>query len=137
MRIAEKQGVHLLDFSRPEERDEALPVLLAQGAGLFDLNCGTNVLRAAPAEVILGNEDHVGFKLAYALPENQTTNAMLRFDAKLLGHLPTDEGYGVSLVVLDMTNNKVIGQKMLNASGPVFEIAMPPPPVPTNALPVE
>jgi hypothetical protein len=136
MRVAEHQSVHLLDFSRPEERDEAMPVLRTQGAGLFDLNCGTNRL-ATPAEVIIGNEDHVGFKLNYALPATWTTNDTLRFDAKLLGHLPADEGYGVSVVVLDLVDNKVVEQKLLNASDPVFQFALPPPATPTNATPVE
>ncbi len=132
MRITERQGVHLLDFSRPEERDEALPVLRAQGAGLFDLNCGTNMLHTAPAEAIIGKEDHVGFKLSYPLPETRTTNDTLRFDARLLGHLPADEGYGVSVVVLDMANGKVTAQKVLNASDHTVEIALPMLPGPAN-----
>lgn len=62
---ADHQGVPLLDFSIPAERDEAMPMLRSLAPGLFTLSCGTNVLTATEVKVILGAEDHVGFNLTF------------------------------------------------------------------------
>lgn len=149
---ADHQGVPLLDFSIAAERDEALPMLRSLAPGLFALTCGTNVLTATETNVILGAEDHVGFNLTFPKglmdewrdglmgdtgaqasdlsnhPIIQSFNhpPSLRLDARLLAHLPAQDPYGVSLTVLDLVNNQVLEQKLLNASDPVTEIALPP-----------
>ena len=117
---ADHQGVPLLDFSIPAEREEALPMLRSLAPGLFTLTCGTNVLIPTDTKVILGAEDHVGFNLVFP-----TTNKPVKFDAKLLAHLPAQDPYGVNVTVLDLVNNRVLEQKLLNAPNPTIEIALP------------
>ena len=140
LRVADHQAVPLLDFSIPSERDEAMPMLRSLAGGLFSLTCGTNSLRATETNVILGAEDHVGFNLVFP-----TTNATVKLVARLLAHLPSEDPYGVNIIVLDMVSNKVVEQKLLNAPNPVMELIPPtitatnqPPPVKpdsTNATP--
>ncbi len=148
---ADHQGVPLLDFSIPAERDEALPMLRALAPGLFTLARGTNLLTATETNVILGAEDHVGFNLTFPLgqPESgkresekaetgtQSVSAFPLFTlhARLLAHLPAQDPYGVSVTVLDLVNNKVLDQKLLNAQNPSTEIA-PPQTVTTNQPPI-
>lgn len=131
LRIADRQAVPLLDFSIPAERDEAMPVLRSLAPGLFTLTAGTNSLRATETNVILGAEDHVGFNLTYPLPADGVTNrfplSAFRFptftlNARLLNYLPKTDPYGVSVVVLDLVNSRVLEQKVLNAAGPALEI---------------
>lgn len=136
LRIADHQAVPLLDFSIPAEREEAMPMLRSLAGSLFTLTCGTNVLRATEANVILGAEDHVGFNLTFPLPasaEDGPTNrfplSTFRFpifslNARLLAHLPSEDPYGVNVIVLDVVNNKVREQKLLNAQTATMEIAL-------------
>jgi hypothetical protein len=129
--VARSQGVHLLDFSIPSEREETMPVLRAQATGLFELKCGTNFLRATKSEAIISEEDHVGFNLVYPTG----TNTTLRLDAKLLSHLPTVDPYAVSVTVLDMVNNKVTGQKILDPQNTVMGLQLPAPVSPLKTKP--
>jgi len=122
-RAAVSQGVHLLDFSIPSERAEAMPVLRALAGGLFALTCGTNVLHATNSSAKIAAEDHVEFTSLY--PTAAATNGPLRLDAKVLGFLPADDSYAVNLIVLDMVNNKVLEQKLLNAKNGAIEFALP------------
>jgi hypothetical protein len=124
--VAESQGVHLLDFSIPSEREEAMPILRSQAAGLFALACGTNMIRASKIEVALAEEDHVGFNLIYPIT-NVLECAAMKLDAKLLAHLPTDDPYAVSVIVLDLENNQVRGEKILNTKSPSMELTLPRP----------
>ena len=137
LRIADHQAVPLLDFSIPAEREEAMPMLRSLAGGLFTLTCGTNILRTTESNVIIGAEDHVGFNLTYPLPPGLAEGATNRFplsafrfplftlDARLLAHLPTEDPYGVNVVVLDLVNNKVLDQKLLNVQNPAMEISPP------------
>ena len=146
---ADHQGVPLLDFSIPAERDEAMPMLRSLAPGLFTLTCGTNVLTASDVKVILGAEDHVGFDFTFPVEiknenlrmknsETATTNSfplsafhfpLCSLNARLLAQLPKQDPYGVNVTVLDLVNNEVWEQKLLNAQNPVMEIARPPSPV--------
>jgi hypothetical protein len=127
MRAADAQGVHLLDFSRPDERENALPVLRSQGGKLFILRLGTNQLAALPVTVNLGQDDHVNFRLTYPTPIPRGTNDLLTLEAKVLSHLPTDERYAVSLTMLDMVNPRVVSQKLLRSGAATCEVTLPPP----------
>jgi hypothetical protein len=118
--VAENQGVHLLDFSIPSERDEAMPSLRAQAPGLFALMCGTNSHRAAQTNVTILEEDHVAFSLIYP-----ATNAAVKLGANLLSHLPADDPYAISITVLDMENNKVVAQTTLNVKNPRMDLTLP------------
>ena len=122
MLAAERQGIHLVNFSIPSELEDAMPVLRAQAAGLVTLNVGTNVLRAAQTNVLIGaEEEHVGFNLVYLLP----ANSAFRLDAKILGQLPPDEPFAVNLTALDMVNNKVVTQQLIYAASPTLELSLP------------
>lgn len=118
---ADHQGVALLDFSIPAEREEALPMLGSLAPGLFTLTCGSNSLTATEAKVILGAEDHVGFNLTYP-----ATNVTVKLAATLLAHLPRQDPYGVNVVVLDLAHNQVLEQKLLVAENSAMEITPRP-----------
>ena len=127
MRAADAQGVHLLDFSRPDERENAMPVLRSQGEALFTLQLGTNRLAPLPVTVNLGQDDHVNFRLTYLTPIPRGTNDLLTLEAKVLSHLPTDERYAVSLTILDMVNPRVVSQKLLRSGASTCEVNLPTP----------
>jgi hypothetical protein len=125
MRAADAQGVHLLDFSRPDERENAMPVLRAQGAELFTLRMGTNTLKAAAPVITLGEDDHVSFRLTYPTPTPRGTNDLLRLEARILSHLPAAEGYGVSVTVLDKVRLRVVEQALLKSGSQYREWQLP------------
>lgn len=87
----------------------------------FEFTAGNNTVLALTTNVELGVENHIRFQVNYAA----TPYRPLQFTARgLRGSM--DSPYGTSLTVLDMVNQKVLGQTTLFADSPRTEF---PPPV--------
>ncbi len=103
---------------------------LATLAGsFFEFTAGNNRVAALTTNVSLGVEDHIQFKLEYA----PTPLRPLQFAARGLRGV-SDSPYGTSLTVLDMVNQKVLGQTTLFADSPRADF--PPPPPDTGEPPI-
>jgi hypothetical protein len=90
--------------------EAARPALEQLAGGLFDFTAGNHALLALRTNVVLGVEDHIQCKVEYA----PTDYRPLRLVPRGLRGL-SDSGYGISLTVLDMVNQKVLGQTTLFA----------------------
>jgi len=84
--------------------------------GLFEITAGNNVVQPLQTNVELGVEMHIRGKVEFALTDYRP----LRFVSRGLRAVP-DVPYGVSLTVLDMVNQKVLGQAALFADSPAAE----------------
>lgn len=90
--------------------EQAQPQLATLAGGFFDFTAGNNRVAALTTNISLGVEDHIQFKLEYAA----TPLRPLQFTARGLRGV-SDSPYGTSLTVLDMVNQKVLGQTTLFA----------------------
>lgn len=118
--------------------------LATLAGGFFDFTAGNNRVAALTTNVSLGVEDHIQFKLEYAA----TPLRPLQFTARGLRGV-SDSPYGTSLTVLDMVNQKVLGQTTLFAdsaradfppaitpeSSEPANMASPPPPTNSATAP--
>jgi hypothetical protein len=95
--------------------------LATLAGGFFDFTAGNNKVAALTTNISLGVEDHIQFKLEYAA----TALRPLQFIARGLRGV-NDSPYGTSLTVLDMVNQKVLGQTTLFADSPRADF---PPPI--------
>lgn len=95
----------------------ALPRLRELAGNFFNLTAGNNVVLPLATNVELGVEDHIRFQVDYA----PTPYRPLKFVARGLGLDSSENPYGTSLTVLDMVNQKVLGQTTLFAGTPTAE----------------
>ncbi len=96
--------------------------LAALAGSFFSFTAGNNVVPALSTNVTLGVEDHIQLKVEYAV----TPHRPLQFTARGLRNV-AELPYGTSLTVLDMVNQKVLGQTTLFADSPRAEFPPPPP----------
>lgn len=108
--------------------EQAQSQLATLAGGFFDFTAGNNRVAALTTNVSLGVEDHIQFKLEYAA----TALRPLQFIARGLRGV-NDSPYGTSLTVLDMVNQKVLGQTTLFADSPRADF--PPPLTPEPGEP--
>lgn len=106
--------------------EAALPRLRELAGSFFDLTAGNNVVLPLSTNVELGVEDHIRFQVEF----KPTPYRPLRFVARGLGAESSESPYGTSLTVLDMVNQKVLGQTTLFAGSPTAEF--PPRPDETS-----
>jgi hypothetical protein len=106
-----------------------LPSLIRAAGGLLALSADNSPLVALRTNVTLEVENHIRFALDYPEANSRTLTA----SAPGLARIAADGGYGVNLTVLDMVNQKVLGQTVLFADTPSATFApapvsTPPPP---------
>lgn len=97
--------------------ESALPRLRELAGNFFNLTAGNNVVLPLSTNVELGVEDHIRFQVEF----KPTPYRPLRFVARGLGAESSESPYGTSLTVLDMVNQKVLGQTTLFAGSPTAE----------------
>ncbi len=102
------------DVAVVSQFESALPRLRELAGGFFRLTAGNNAVAVLSTNVELGVEDHIRFRLEYAA----TPHRPLQFTARGLGADSGENPYGTSLTVLDMVNQKVLGQTTLFAGQP-------------------
>ncbi|MGC3957075.1 MAG: hypothetical protein QM813_03650 [Verrucomicrobiota bacterium] len=120
MRLAGVEPVR--DVAVLSQFEKAQPQLTALAGSFFDFTAGNNRVAALTTNVSLGVEDHIQFKLEYVA----TPLRPLQFTARGL-RSGTDSPYGTSLTVLDMVNQKVLGQTTLFADSARAEFPPSPP----------
>ncbi len=108
--------------------EQAQPQLAALAGSFFDFTAGNNRVAALTTNVSLGVENHIQLKVEYAA----TPLRPLQFTARGLRTM-SDSPYGTSLTVLDMVNQKVLGQTTLFAVSPRADF--PPATAETNESP--
>jgi hypothetical protein len=116
--------------------ETALPRLRELAGRFYEFTAGNHVVLPLATNVELGVEDHIRFRLEFA----PTAHRPLRFVARGLGAEAGETPYGTSLTVLDMVNQKVLGQTTLFAATPTAEFPprvaefdeIVPPPVAAN-----
>jgi hypothetical protein len=113
------------DVAELTQFEKAQSQLATLAGSFFDFTAGNNVVAAVSTNVTLGVEDHIQLKVEYAA----TPLRPLQFTARGL-RASADSPYGTSLTVLDMVNQKVLGQTTLFANSPRTEF--PPPPQETS-----
>lgn len=109
--------------------ETALPRLRELAGGFYQVTGGNNVLYPVSTNVELGVEDHIQFKVEYPATQFRP----LRFVALGLGAEASENPYGTSLTVLDMVNQKVLGQTTLFAATPEAQF----PPQSAEAIPAQ
>lgn len=109
------------DVAVVSQFEAALPRLRELAGGFFAFTAGNNVVQPLSTNVELGVENHIRFQVNFA----PTPYRPLKFGARGLGENSSENPYGTSLTVLDMVNQKVLGQATLFAATPTTEF--PPP----------
>lgn len=117
------------DVAVVSQFESALPRLRELAGGFFRLTAGNNAVAVLSTNVELGVEDHIRFRLEYAA----TPYRPLQFTARGLGADSSENPYGTSLTVLDMVNQKVLGQTTLFAGQPNAQF----PPQSPETIPAE
>ena len=105
------------DIAVLNQFEAAMPRLRDLAGSFFDLTAGNNVVLPLSTNVELGVEDHIRFQVEF----KPTPYRPLRFVARGLGAESSESPYGTSLTVLDMVNQKVLGQTTLFAGSPTAE----------------
>ena len=105
------------DVAAVSQFESALPRLRELAGGFFAFTAGHNVLLPLSTYVELGVEDHIRLRMEFG----PTQYRPLRFVARGLGTDADANPYGTSLTVLDMVNQKVLGQTTLFAATPTAE----------------
>lgn len=102
---------------------QVAPQLETEATVFFQILAGDGELVLTDAAVALAADAHVRFGLTYPLPRDQP----LRFNAKGLRRLTGEGPYGTTLTVLDMVNQKVLGQTVLfdESDAAVMDTAKP------------
>lgn len=108
------------DVAALSQFEKAQAQLRTLAGSFFEFTAGNNAVLALSTNIELGVENHIRFQLEYAA----TPHRPLQFTAHGLRR-STDSPYGTSLTVLDMVNQKVLGQTTLFADSPRTEF--PPP----------
>lgn len=124
MTLAGQKPVH--DVAVLSQFETALPRLRELAGSFFNLTAGNNVVLPLSTNVELGVEDHIRFQIEF----RPTPYRPLRFLARGLGADANANPFGTSLTVLDMVNQKVLGQTTLFAGSPAAEF--PPRPNETS-----
>jgi hypothetical protein len=88
---------------------------------------GPTELKPTSITAMEGTENHAQLRLLYPLPPV----GPFRIETPLLAQLETEGPYGVTLTVLDMVNQKVLGQSVLFADTPEAAFTHPSSPLPT------
>jgi len=96
--------------------ESAYARLLQMAGGFFNFTAGNNAVRPLRTNVSLAVEDHIRVQIDF----DNTSHRPLQFTVPGLGHVP-DAPYGTTLTVLDMVNQKVLGQTTLFADSPQAE----------------
>jgi hypothetical protein len=104
------------DVAAETQFEAGLSQLKNFAGGLFEITAGNNVIQPLSTNVELAVEMHIRGKVEFALTDYRP----LRFVPRGLKAVP-DAPYGVSLTVLDMVNQKVLGQSALFADSPPAE----------------
>jgi len=104
------------DVAAETQFEAGLPQLKNFAGGLFEITAGKNVVQPLQTNVELGVELHIRGRVEFALTDYRP----LRFNPRGLKAVP-DVPYGISLTVLDMVNQKVLGQSALFADSPAAE----------------
>jgi len=102
-----------------------------RAADYFKLWSDEESLAATSATATPGVENHVQLRLLYPRP----AGGAFKVEAPLLVTLAADGAYGVSLTLLDMVNQKVVGQSVLlagSSTSPLLSVTLP---VASNAAP--
>jgi hypothetical protein len=98
---------------------EALrPSLTKCAEEFFRVSSAHHPLIAQETKMTFSVEDHVEFALSYPRPGP----GLLRLEAAGLAKLPDNEPFGAVLTAVDLVNNRVLGQKLLTARDPAFEV---------------
>jgi hypothetical protein len=119
-----KKGITVSGLAAPAIFQTNHPALKQCAAELFRISAAGKPLIASNTNAVLAVEDHIEIGLMYPRPGP----GLLRFEAILFSHLPADEPYGAELIVLDLAENVVLGQKLLTAAEPLFEAELAPQP---------
>ncbi|HEX5218032.1 MAG TPA: hypothetical protein VFZ59_00570 [Verrucomicrobiae bacterium] len=104
------------DVAAETQFEAGLPQLKNLAGGLFEITAGNNVVQPLSTNMELGVELHIRGRVEFALTDYRP----LRFVPRELKAVP-DVPYGISLTVLDMVNQKVLGQSALFADSPPAE----------------
>jgi hypothetical protein len=94
----------------------ALPQLEKLAGAFLEITAGNNAVLPLRTNVQLGVEDHIQCKVEFA----PTDYRPLRFVPRGLRNV-ADSPYGISLTVLDMVKQKVLGQTTLFADSPAAD----------------
>ena len=98
---------------------------------LVRLWSGPTELKPTSITAMEGTENHAQLRLLYPLPPA----GPFRIETPLLAQLEADGPYGVVLAVLDLVNQKVLGQSVLFADTPEASFTRPSSPLPTANAP--
>lgn len=120
MQLAGQKPVR--DVAALSQFEVALPQLRELAGAFYTFTAGNNVVLPLATNVELGVEDHIKFQVEFA----PSPYRPLKFVAHGLGNASSENPYGSSLTVLDMVNQKVLGQTTLFAATPTAEF--PPKP---------
>jgi len=112
MRLSGQKPVN--DLAILSQFETALPRLRELAGNFYRFTAGNNAVAVLSTNVELGVEDHIRFRVEYAA----TPHRPLRFTARGLGGISDENPYGTSLTVLDMVNQKVLGQTTLFPATP-------------------
>ncbi len=123
----------LRDAAVVSQFESALPRLRELAGSFFRLTAGNNAVAVLSTNVELGVEDHIRFRLEYAA----TPHRPLQFTAHGLGADSDENPYGTSLTVMDMVNQKVLGQTTLFARQPNAQFPPQSPEMISSAAAVE
>jgi hypothetical protein len=104
------------DVAAETQFEAGLPQLKNLAGGLFEITAGNNAVQPLSTNVELAVEMHIRSRVEFALTDYRP----LRFVPRGLKAAP-DVPYGVSLTVLDMVNQEVLGQSALFADSPAAE----------------
>lgn len=126
MRLAGQNPVR--DVAVISQFEAALPQLRELAGGFYAFTAGNNLILPLATNVELGVENHIKFQVQFA----PTPYRPFKFVARGLGPESSENPFGTSLTVLDMVNQKVLGQTTLFAGTPTAEF--PPKPAETSAL---
>jgi hypothetical protein len=103
----------------PEIFTSAQPALQHAAEQLFQLHASANELHPDSITVTREVEDHLQFKLSFPVCLGQP----LQLKARGLEPLTNQGPYGATVTVLDMVNQKVLGQTVLFAITPAADFA--------------
>ena len=125
------------EIATESQFEAALPRLREFAGSFYEITAGHNVVSPLRTNVELGVEDHIRFQVEFA----PTRYRPLRFVLRGLRNVSEQAPYGASLTVLDMVDQKVLGQTTLFADSsvaefPVTTLKQAPPPLatPTTAV---
>jgi hypothetical protein len=108
------------------EPEMVLSQLELKAPTLVRIWSGPTELKPTSITAMEGTENHAQLRLLYPLPPA----GPFRIETPLLAQLQADGPYGVTLTVLDLVNQKVLGQSVLFADTPEAAFTRPSSPLP-------